>query len=152
MLLKNVLPLVALFVFMHFTSFAQNKREMGTIEVEVGDVEIEVDVEIGRKKLDCAKFGVCSFPDVTIGKSYMTMSYNSSSKLLILKIEIDGLKVNQPDKVQYFEGKNEISIEESWTLPPALESKLKLPKKFVGKEGRYKVHVKDGFFLIGFRV
>lgn len=151
MKLKNLIAATVLtFAFLSEVS-SQNRRVSSTIEIEVGDVEVEIDVEVGRKKLGCQKFGICDFPDVTVGKSYMTMSYNKSLGLLVFKVEIEGLKANQPDKVVYFEGKNSVSIEEPWSLPASIESQLKLPKKFKGVVGEYDVVTKDGYYLIAFK-
>lgn len=133
--------------FISFTSFSQSQQG---ITIKSGDIEIDIDVNFGRKKLECKKFGICEFPDITGEKKITSLSYNTQLNMLVFKVEIEGLKASQSDKIQYLEGKSNIVIEEEWSLPKAIEEKLKLPNKFVCKKGTYPVQKFDKYYLIGF--
>ncbi|MBK6364398.1 MAG: hypothetical protein IPG18_08420 [Saprospiraceae bacterium] len=145
--------LITSIVFL-FSTKISGQRTAGSveIEIEVGDVEVDVDVEFGRKKFDCTKFGICSVSGDVGPKSFSTLSYNTKSGQLVFKVKIEGLKANQPDKIQYFEGKKTVSIEEEWELPESLRLQLKMPAKFKCKVGSYALEKRGEFYFIGFKV
>ena len=135
--------LITSIVFL-FSTKISGQRTAGSveIEIEVGDVEVDVDVEFGRKKFDCTKFGICSVSGDVGPKSFSTLSYNTKSGQLVFKVKIEGLKANQPDKIQYFEGKKTVSI----------RLQLKMPAKFKCKVGSYALEKRGEFYFIGFKV
>lgn len=145
--------LLITFLVLVFSSenFGQRISSSVEVEVEVGDVEIEVEVEFGRKKKGCTGIGVCSVSGDIGKKSFSTLSYSTTSRQLVLKVEMEGLKVNQGDKIQYFEGKSTFTVEEEWVLPENLRQQLKIDKKHVIKPGSYPFKKVGGYYLIGFK-
>lgn len=147
----NFLLIILLTIVFNSENFGQRISSSVEVEVEVGDVEIEVEVEFGRKKLGCREFGICSVSGDIGRKSFSTLSYNNKSQQLVFKIEIEGFKASQSDKIKYFEGQATVNLNEEWVLPENLRQDLKIDKKYVIKPGSYPLKKVGKFYLLGFK-
>lgn len=86
-------------------------------------VTISVKMQIGRSSKGCAGFGVCS---VTISADVNeSLSYDQSVNTMDITLSKTTIEKEQPDKLQYFEGKDSVTFEESYTFPDDIQRALK---------------------------
>lgn len=94
-------------------------------------VVITVEIEFGRKSLDCQGFGVCR-GRVSGGKGIFTASNREGS--FVLGMQEKGLA-----KIQKRFKNNVIILEEDFVLPIEITKKLKLKEGYTLKTGKYKL-------------
>jgi urease alpha subunit len=79
---------------------------------------VNIHFQIGRKSLDCAKFGICD-GGIDVSWKYSTMQINDETKTL----QIAFTKEVISGKEEYFRG-NTVSFEESFILPADVQKAL----------------------------
>ncbi|MFZ1704866.1 MAG: hypothetical protein WAT79_11010 [Saprospiraceae bacterium] len=141
--------LVALLLVPAFGSSQINKTAHTSSKGSKPEVEVEVDVEIGRKKHDCTKLGICNI--VISGGPKLhnaVMGYSAEYQTITLKLHAEKLRTNQPDKMVYFSGKNNVTFNDEYVIPTWLKEELHAPQLKMIPAGEYQLNTLNGYYII----
>ncbi len=116
-------------------------------------IVIKITLTIGKKSqpATCPNFGFCEFIHCISYQDGLingTLDVNEERSSMIVSIyEKDILKV-QPDKIDYFKGKNYITFTEDFVLSSEINSAVRVKKPLVIKKGEFPLSYKNGIYSI----
>lgn len=116
-------------------------------------VEVNGRITIGKKSSgNCSGFGFCSMSGAgnSSPKDGMrsTFLYNSDNNTLVIGISRNEIQTINASKLQYFEGKNSITLEENFTVPAELAQQFGFAKTVTIRRGTYNLSYTNGIYYI----
>ncbi|MGI6341832.1 MAG: hypothetical protein ACOXZ9_02485 [Bacteroidales bacterium] len=77
-----------------------------------------------------------------------TFLYNSDNNTLVIGISRNEIQTINASKLQYFEGKNSITLEENFTVPAELAQQFGFAKTVTIRQGTYNLSYTNGIYYI----
>lgn len=114
---------------------------------------IRIIVELGQQPF-CYMIGICGIRIVP-ASSHLSALGNSlfigkDQDFFAMELSREEIRNTQPDKLEFLDGKSEITFDKPYTFPDDIKSALGATKDLVIMPGSYPVNFKDGLFTIKF--
>ena len=130
------------------------KSDQKSIDKKSKILGFTVVLDIGRKKKGCEGVGICKViisTDIAGGSNdeLPTLSYvTSGNGTLTFNIPTSYLKTTQPDKWKSLNGQSQFVVEEDYTLPWDVSSKLGSKEPLTVKAGSYSMVNRNNWLTI----
>ncbi len=128
------------------------EKEKSTVENSI-NIGIGLEIDFGRRSRACDGRGLCRVKlavetDPTAQGRFISNGNGTGDGTLTLSIPIDYIVKTQQDKMQNFKGQTEFVVEEDYTLPVDVSTKLGAKGTLTIKAGNYPMSLRDRIYTI----